>query len=125
MLLFYLNCNYKTLKSSYNASFCVEIALGQNVRLCTITGQNICGQNVLVKTSMAKTSVHHTFNLRLQALPHMPILGSSNSAAHNNLMSKILINGDTIFLWSRKHCGKTRNCLSFPAVFKSCLLLIC
>ena len=31
-------------------------------------------------------------------LPHMPILGSSTSAANNDTMSKILTNGDTIFL---------------------------
>ena len=30
-------------------------------------------------------------------LPHMPILGSSNSAANYGLMSKILTNGDAIF----------------------------
>ena len=30
-------------------------------------------------------------------LPHMPILGSSNSAANTDIMSKILTNGDTIF----------------------------
>ena len=31
------------------------------------------------------------------ALPDMPILGSSNSAANKDMMSKILTNGDTIF----------------------------
>ena len=30
-------------------------------------------------------------------LPDMPILGSSNSAANNDTMSKVLTNGDTIF----------------------------
>ena len=30
-------------------------------------------------------------------LPHMPILGSSNSAANKDIMSKILTNGDNIF----------------------------
>ena len=44
-------------------------------------------------------------------LPHMPILGSSNSAANKDMMSKILTNGDTIFRLDRKHCGKRRNCL--------------
>ena len=33
------------------------------------------------------------FNL----LPHMPILGSFNSAANKDMMSKILTNGDTVF----------------------------
>ena len=40
----------------------------------------------------------------------MPILGSSNSAANQDMMSKIWTNGDTIFRSSRKHCGKRRNC---------------
>ena len=30
MLLFYFNCMYKSIKSSYKAFFCVEIAFGQN-----------------------------------------------------------------------------------------------
>ena len=35
----------------------------------------------------------------------MPILGSSNSAAIKDMMWKILLNGDTVFGLSRKHCG--------------------
>ena len=35
-----------------------------------------------------------TFSVNL--LPHMTILGSSNSAANKDMMSKILTNGDTI-----------------------------
>ena len=35
----------------------------------------------------------HSFN----PLPHMPIFGSSNSAANKDMMLKILTNGDTIF----------------------------
>ena len=38
-------------------------------------------------------SMSHTY---INPLPHMPILGSSNSAANKDMMSKILINGDTI-----------------------------
>ena len=34
--------------------------------------------------------------LRLQPLPHMAILGCTNSAANRDMMSKIWINGDTI-----------------------------
>ena len=30
-------------------------------------------------------------------LPHLPMLGSSNSAANKDMMSKILTNGDTVF----------------------------
>ena len=60
-------------------------------------------------------------------LPHMPILGSCNSAANKDMMSKILTNGDTIFWLSWKHCGKRRNCWlraisSFPTMFSKCLL---
>ena len=32
----------------------------------------------------------------LNPLPHMPVLGSSNSAANKDMMSKIWTNGDTI-----------------------------
>ena len=42
-------------------------------------------------------------------LPHMPILGSSNSAANKNMMSKIWTNGVQLSDLSRKHCGKRRN----------------
>ena len=38
-------------------------------------------------------------------LPHMPILGSTNSAANKDIL-KIQTNGDTL---SRKHCRKRRN----------------
>ena len=56
-------------------------------------------------------------------LPHMPILGSFNSAANKDMMSKLLTNGDSVFWLSRKHCGKRRNCLlraisSFPQYFQ-------
>ena len=55
-------------------------------------------------------------------LPHMPIFNSSYSTANKDMMSKIWTNGDTIILFSRKKCGKRRNCslraiLSFPTKF--------
>ena len=58
----------------------------------------------------------------LNALPHMPILGSSNSEACTDMMSKIWRNGDTITRLSRKRCGKRRNCSlraisPFPTMF--------
>ena len=34
--------------------------------------------------------------MKLTLLPDMPILGSSNSAANTDMMSKIWTNGDTI-----------------------------
>ena len=51
MFLFYINCMYKSTKSSYEASFRVEIVCGQNVLLCTcIWSKCLCpkrpGQNV-------------------------------------------------------------------------------
>ena len=42
-------------------------------------------------------------------LPHMPIIGSSNSAANKDMIAKIWTNGDTINCLSSKHCGKKRN----------------
>ena len=48
--------------------------------------------------------------IRVKALPRMLSLGSSNSAANKDRMSKILTNGGYNFL-SRKHCGKRRKCL--------------
>ena len=36
----------------------------------------------------------------------MPILGSSNSAANKDMMSKLLTYGDTIFCLCRKNVGK-------------------
>ena len=58
----------------------------------------------------------------LNSLPHMPILGSSNSAANKDMMAKIWTNGDMIIWLSRKHCGKRRNCSlqaisPFPTMF--------
>ena len=47
-----------------------------------------------------------TFN----PLPDVPILGFSNSAANKDIMSKIWTEKDTITWFSRKHCGKRRNC---------------
>ena len=50
--------------------------------------------------------IHVQFN----PVPHMPILGFSNSTANTDMISKILTNWDTIFWTSRKHCGKIINC---------------
>ena len=41
---------------------------------------------------------------RLNPLSFMPILGSSNSAAKKDMMSKIWTIRDTIIRLSRKHC---------------------
>ena len=40
---------------------------------------------------------HHINFMLINPLLHMPILGSFNSAANKDTMSKILTNGDTIF----------------------------
>ena len=60
----------------------------------------------------------HAFN----PLPDMPILGFSNSAANEDIISKIWTSGDTIIRLGRKHRGKRRNCSSraispFPTMF--------
>ena len=52
----------------------------------------------------------------------MPVLGSSNSAADKDIMSKIWTTGDTLISLSRKHCGKRRNSHN---VSKSRLSLMC
>ena len=58
----------------------------------------------------------------INPLPHMPILGSSNSTLNKDMMAKIWTNGDTVICLSRKHCGKRRNCSlraisPFPTMF--------
>ena len=53
--------------------------------------------------------------LSVNPLPHMPILGSSNSAANKDMMSKILTNGDTIFLIELKTLFMSN--FSFPTMF--------
>ena len=61
-----------------------------------------------IAPEMQKTCNKH--KVLLNPLPHMPILGSSNSAANKDVMSQKMTNGDTIFRLSRKNCGKRRNC---------------
>ena len=66
----------------------------------------------------------------INRLPDMPILGSSNSAANKDLMSKVWTNWDTIIRLSRKHCGKRTNCLlqaicPFPTMFSKAVCCRC
>ena len=80
----------------------------------TLKGKGKAPVKVLINYSCLK----HAFN----PLPHMPILGSPNSVANKDMKSKILTNWDEIILFSRKHCGKRRNCSlraisSFPTMF--------
>ena len=56
--------------------------------------------NVFKKTSLTLYHTIPSFN----PLPRMPILGSSNSVANKDMMSKIWTNGNTTFWLSRKHC---------------------
>ena len=65
-------------------------------------------------------------------LPHMPILGSSNSAANTgkDMMAKIWKNGNTIIFFSRKYCGKRRNywlqaISPFPTIFSKAVYCLC
>ena len=59
---------------------------------------------------------------QVHSVPDTPILGSSDSAANKDTISKTWTNGDTIISLSRKHCGKRRNCSlraisPFPTMF--------
>ena len=81
------------------------------------------------KTSFIRLITASRDNEYVNPLPHTVILGSSNSAANKDMLSKIWTNGDTIILMSRKHCGKKRNCSlraisSFPTMFSKCCLLL-
>ena len=60
----------------------------------------------------------------------MPMLGSSNSVAKKDMMSKTGTNGDTIIWLGRKHCGKERNfslraVSPFPTIFWKTLCRWC
>ena len=60
--------------------------------------------------------------LAFNLLPHMPTLGSSNSAGNEDMMGKIWTDGNTNICLSRKLCGKSRNCSlrtisPFPTMF--------
>ena len=78
---------------------------------------------------------HHVFYQSLKEvvvnpLPHMPILGPSNSVANKNRMSEIWTNGVQLSDWVRKHCGKRRNCSlraisSFPTMFSKAVCCWC
>ena len=58
-----------------------------------------------------------TKEFSFHSLPHMPSLGSSNSAANKDMMVKIRTNRDTIICLSRKrNCSLRTNSL-FPTMF--------
>ena len=75
----------------------------RNLLLCLGKG------NVISNMSVYDLQLHHgnkSFHVIISfftdvgliyPLPDMPIIGSSNSAANKDMMSKILTNGDTIF----------------------------
>ena len=51
----------------------------------------------------------------------MPISGSSDSVANEDMMSKTWTNGDTIIWLSRKHCGKGEiACYELFLIFPQC-----
>ena len=63
-------------------------------------------------------------------LPLMAILGSSNSAANEDIMSEIWTKGNTVIWLSRKHCGKRTNCSlraisPFPTMFSKAVCCWC
>ena len=59
MILSYLNYMYKSIKSSYKASFCVEIAFGQNALLCNFIWPRHLWPNV----RPPKTICPHSFDV--------------------------------------------------------------
>ena len=68
-----------------------------------------------VRTTIRKVNIASIFSmldyeLTVDPLLNMPILGSSSSAANNDMMAKLWMNEDKIVCLSRKHCGKRRNC---------------
>ena len=75
------------------------------------------GQSIQYKMLFVRLHVYRSIN----PVSHMKILGSTNSAANRDRMSKIWINGDTIIWLGRKHCGKRRNCsLRAISSFRQC-----
>ena len=54
-------------------------------------------ENQKLFSNASKYSKENNTKNILDPLPHRPNLGSSNSAANKDIMSKILTNGDTIF----------------------------
>ena len=59
------------------------------------------------------------YKISLKPLPHMPILVSSNPAANKDMMSKILINGHTIFRLSKKTLWEKKKLLVMSNFFFS------
>ena len=59
MLLFYINCMYKSIKSSYKSSFCVEIVFGQNSYFVSVSGQNLPAEISVAKMSVLKPAFVH------------------------------------------------------------------
>ena len=98
-----------------------------------IFGMIVYLQNVWPKiynSSFIFGSAIINFMVSLTPLPHMPILGSSDSAENEDTMSKIWINRDTMIWLSRKHCGKRRNCSlwaisSFSTMFSKAVCSWC
>ena len=66
--------------------------------------------------------VHLHVYRSINPLPHMAILGSTNSAANKRYDVKNMDKWGYNYLMGRKHCGKRRNCSlqaisSFPTMF--------
>ena len=72
--------------------------------ISTLEFRRELGFNVMIFKDKYKVTLANTEQkknllkfLPLNPSPHMPILGSSNSATNKDIMSIILTNGDTIF----------------------------
>ena len=81
--------------------------------------------------SLRRDSKIKQFPYFYNPLPHMPILGSSNSAANEDMMSKIMTNWDTFLSdWVENIVRKEKNwslrtISSFPAMFSKAVCCWC
>ena len=116
------------------ATFIISVLYG--VEKIVGKGENAGYQHFLVfpqcflKLSLSGSLKVRIVWQRVNSLPNMPILRSTNSVANKDLMLKIWTNGDTIIWLSRKHCEKGRNCLlraisHFPTLFSKAVCCYC
>ena len=94
---------YITLTAKSNFSFSHSVfkrLVSQGRQKMSLCGNGLTAQcRLLMATGKMpmENIVGKGDNAGIDPLPHMPILGSSNSAANKDMMSEILIKGNTIF----------------------------
>ena len=69
-----------------------------SVVMVLVLHASLCGElfHTGPNPSRSRFYFSHAYNADFNPLPDMPILGSSNSKANKDMMSKIWINGDTV-----------------------------